>query len=251
MNHVRMPDPIFAEPRLAALYDIVDGDRSDLDVYAEIVDELEASSILDVGCGTGSFACRLALRGATVVGVDPAMASLDVARGKRGAERVHWIHGDTSGLPALEADLAIMTGNVAQVFLTDTEWTQVLTAVRHAVCDTGWLVLETRDPARRAWKRWTKEHTYRELLIPNAGRVDTWTDLTRVQEPLVSFRQTFHFHTDGVELVSDSTLRFRSQAEIAESLGLAGFALQEIRDAPDRPGLELVCVAQRAARSST
>ena len=44
--------------------------------------------LLDVGCGTGTFACRLAIAGLEVVGVDPAAASLGIARDKPGADRV-------------------------------------------------------------------------------------------------------------------------------------------------------------------
>ena len=58
-----MADDGFEVPRLAQLYDPLDPDRSDLDVYAAIVDELGARSVLDVGCGTGTFACLLAARG--------------------------------------------------------------------------------------------------------------------------------------------------------------------------------------------
>src|SRR5690606_35551919 len=54
--------------------------------------------------------------------VDPAAASLEVARTKPGADRVRWIHGYETDLPRLSVDLATMTGNVAQVFLTDEEW---------------------------------------------------------------------------------------------------------------------------------
>ena len=67
-----MPDHAFADPRLAALYDRLHPDRSDLDTYVAILEELGARSVLDVGCGTGTFAAMLADRGVEVVGVDPA-----------------------------------------------------------------------------------------------------------------------------------------------------------------------------------
>jgi SAM-dependent methyltransferase len=240
-----VPDQIFANPRLAALYDVLDGDRSDLDVYVGIVDELEASSVLDVGCGTGTLACRLAQRGMEVVGLDPASASLDIARRKPGAERVRWIAGDGSSIPPLGVDLAVMTGNVAQVFVTDAEWTRVLGAIWGAVRDQGWLTFETRDPAGRAWERWTKEHTFREVLVPEVGLVTTWTELVHVNEPLVSFRHVFRFAQDGSEVISDSTLRFRGREEMTASLRGAGFQVRAVRDAPDRRGLEFVFLAQR------
>ncbi len=74
------PDLIFSDPRLAEIYDDLDGDRDDLDFYETIIAELGASSVLDIGCGTGALACRLAQRGLDVTGLDPAAASLDVAR---------------------------------------------------------------------------------------------------------------------------------------------------------------------------
>src|SRR5947209_19815088 len=77
-----MPDAIFAHPRLAPVYDAFDGPRDDLPAYLAIAQELPADRVLDVGCGTGSLAIALARAGRTVVAVDPAAASLDVARAK-------------------------------------------------------------------------------------------------------------------------------------------------------------------------
>ncbi len=94
-----MADAIFEDPRLAQVYDPLHPDRSDLDVYAALVDELTIRSVLDIGCGTGTFGCMLASRGIKVIAVDPAAASLDVARSKPGAERVRWLHGDATTLP--------------------------------------------------------------------------------------------------------------------------------------------------------
>jgi 2-polyprenyl-3-methyl-5-hydroxy-6-metoxy-1,4-benzoquinol methylase len=53
---VGVADDIFEHPRLAAIYDALDSDRSDLDVYVAIADELGARRVLDVGCGTGTLA---------------------------------------------------------------------------------------------------------------------------------------------------------------------------------------------------
>jgi SAM-dependent methyltransferase len=238
-----VPDPIFDSPRLAEIYDPLDPDRSDLDVYAALADELGARSVLDVGCGTGTFACLLAGRGFDVTAVDPAAASLAVARRKPGADRVRWLDGDATTLPALQVDLATMTANVAQVFVTDWAWSATLAGARAAVRPGGHLVFEVRDPAREAWREWTREATWQRADLPDVGLVETWIELTDVAPPLVSFRTTFVFASDGTTLTSDSMLRFRSREEVTASLAAAGFVVAEVRDAPDRPGKELVFLA--------
>jgi SAM-dependent methyltransferase len=125
-----MPDKIFEHPRLAAIYHALDPDRSDLDVYVAIADELGARRVLDVGCGTGTLALLLAERGPNVIGVDPAGASLSVARAKPGAERVRWIHGDAMAFSPLAVDLATMTGNVAQAIADESDWEATLQCAR-------------------------------------------------------------------------------------------------------------------------
>jgi len=240
-----VPDAIFEEPRLAEIYDPLDPDRSDLEAYVAMAAEFGTRSVIDMGCGTGTLACLLAARGVQVTAIDPAAASLQVARRKPGADRVCWLHGDATALPALQADMVTMTGNVAQVFVTSQEWVAALRAVRRALRPGGRLVFESRNPANKAWLQWTRDQTYRRVIIPGTGPVQTWTDLTQVEGNLVSFRMTFVFNRDGVVLTSDSTLRFRSRDELTDSLAVADLIAEEVRDAPDRPGREFVFIARR------
>ena len=239
-----MADEIFEHPRLAAIYDALDPDRSDLDVYVAIAEELGARRVLDVGCGTGTFALLLADRGLEVTGVDPARASLVVARAKPGAERVRWIHGDATSLPQLEVDLAMMTGNVAQAIVDSADWDGTLRGVHDALRPGGHLVFETRDPAAKAWLEWNRDASYGVTEIAGVGAVESWYELIDVSLPLVSFRGTCVF-PDGEVLTSDSTLRFREREEIEAALAQHGYVLDEVRDAPDRPGREFVFFARR------
>ncbi|MGH8980368.1 MAG: class I SAM-dependent methyltransferase [Acidimicrobiales bacterium] len=239
-----MPDACFADPRLAACYDALDPDRSDLEVYAAIVQELDCGSVLDVGCGTGTFACMLARRGIDVVGVDPAAASLDVARAKPGAARVRWIHGDVGTAGALGVDLTVMTGNVAQVFVGDAEWSATLGAVRTALRPGGSFVFESRVPGDEAWRSWKKAQSHVHADVHGVGRVEHWVEVTLVDGPLVTFRGTYSFPS-GAVMTSTSTLRFRTCDELSRSLTEEGFVLTGVRDAPDRPGREYVLLAAR------
>lgn len=237
-------DPIFAERRLAQIYDPLDPDRSDLDAYVALADEFGARSVLDIGCGTGTFACLLADRGIAVTALDPAAASLELARTKPGADRVRWVHGHATDLPPLEVDLVTMTANVAQVFLTDDDWAATLRAVSAALRPSGRLVFETRNPAASVWLEWNRERSYKHVLIPGSGDVEAWVETVDISGDLVSFRWTFVFRSDGARLTSDSTLRFRGRDEVTASLVAAGFVVDEVRDAPDRPGREMVFIAR-------
>jgi SAM-dependent methyltransferase len=240
-----VPDAIFAHPRLAPIYDAFDGDRDDLTAYLNIAGELGADRVLDVGCGTGCLAVLLAESGRTVVGADPAEASLEVAKSKDATARITWVHGDATTVPAFGADLAVMTGNVAQVFLTDDDWTQALHGIHAALRSSGYLVFETRRPERRAWEEWTADADQVILDIPGSGPVEQRREVTDVSLPFVSFRYTYRFLADGAAVTSNSTLRFRSHDEVESSLVAHGYRVLDVREAPDRPGREFVFIAER------
>lgn len=229
----------FDDPRIAGVYDSFDSDRSDLDAYVAIVVELGAFRVLDLGCGTGTLAITLASSGREVVAVDPAGAMLDVARAKPGADRVRWIRGDATSVPSeLRVDVVTLTGNASQAIVDEADWHRTLEAVHHALVPDGHFVFETREPSVRAWESWNREQSYAVV-----EGVESWQEVTRVEWPLVRFDSTTVF-PDGTRVIATSTLRFRERAEVEADLRSSGFFVADVREAPDRPGRELVFLAR-------
>lgn len=102
------------DPRLVDLYDLDNPDGTDHDFYRSLADQVQATSVVDLGCGTGLLTVTLVRPGRAVLGVDPSPAMLRVARDRPGAGRVRWLDGDSRSIPTGAADYAVMTGNVAQ-----------------------------------------------------------------------------------------------------------------------------------------
>lgn len=237
-------DPIFSNPRLANIYDALDPDRSDIEPYIALIKSFDFRKVVDLGCGTGILALQLAREGFEVIGIDPAKASIDVAKAKPGANNVEWVVGDASELHPSSTDLVVMTGNVAQAITDTKSWKDTLRSIKTSLVTDGYLIFETRKPTAKAWLDWTKEKSFHSTHIPNIGLVDGWVELTNVELPLVSFRWTYYFHEDGQTILSDSTLRFRSLEEITNDLESSGLTVIDVLEAPDRMDKEFVVIAQ-------
>ena len=224
---MREPDATFSDPRQAVLYDVFNNDRSDLEAYVTIADEIKAHRVVDVGCGTGSLAVRLAELGFSVTGVDPAEA---------------WVHGDATSIVGLEAaaDLAVMTGNVAQVFVSDEDWYATLRAIRTCLRPGGWFVFETRRSEVRDWETWDLAPS--PVALPDGRTAVVSCTVTEVALPLVSFEGSTAIGEESMR--STSTLRFRERNELERDLSRYGFNVLDVRDAPDRPGKEMVFLTQ-------
>lgn len=220
---------LFGEPRLASIYDALHPDRSDLDPYLTIDASLAPRSVIDLGCGTGTFACLLAQRGRDVIGIDPAGASIDVARRKPGGDRVRWIVGDANALPAERVDMVTMTGNVGE-HLSDEEWFATLRACRRALIPGGYLVFGARDPAGEPWLEWNRASTFERVDLPGVGIVESWLDITDSGPHQFSFRWTFVFHADGATFEWDATFRVRTRDELVDALHACELEVAEVDD---------------------
>jgi SAM-dependent methyltransferase len=243
-----MSIPEFTDPRQVAIYDAVNSYEpgAQPDFYLGLAEEIGAETVIDLGCGTGIVTLEFARRGYRTTGVDPSRVMLQVALRKPGADGVKWVEGGAEQLGSPAADLAVMSGHVAQFILSDADWLETLTAVKTALRPAGYLAFESRDPRAREWERWTG----RKRTIPDSpyGPIESWTEVTKVEGEVVhALGHRRLLHSDE-ELVSPFALRFRSEELLRKSLSASGFSVKEIFGDWDRrppgPGeRELIVVA--------
>ena len=99
--------------------------------------------------------------------------------------------------------------HVAQVFITDAEWSSVLADLKRFLVPGGTLAFDTRDPRAKAWESWTATQTRGQVSLPDGTVVEVWVEVTSVVNDVV----TFAWHNvfpDGSDVCGVSSLRFRS-----------------------------------------
>ncbi|MCZ4279614.1 methyltransferase domain-containing protein [Kiloniella laminariae] len=250
----------FADPLLAALYDLQNPWGPDCDFYMALAAELGKGKapaplrILDIGCGTGLLTTALAQAGHDVTGLDPAAPMLDIARQRPGGDAVRWVEGTAESLqdhcpedhcpedPCPERDpdqlpmifdLVIMSGHVFQVFQNDTALQSTLQVIRQQLARDGHLAFESRNPLARAWENWTKEQTTEHFSLEREDRnetVELWHDNVQKQSDLVNFTSCYRFvgQQEKAQGTTHSTLRFLHREELLQQLDAAGFQVENL-----------------------
>ena len=242
-----MPDAVFEHPRLAAIYDPLDPDRSDLRRLRRHRRRVRCAPRARHRLRHRDVRAAARRRaGIDVVGLEPALASLDVARAKPGADRVRWIARRRSRAPAADRrprddDGERRTGDRR----ADGLGRDARRCVTRARARRPAGVRDPRPGDAAAWQEWTREHTYSTTDVPGVGEVTPWSDVVEVALPLVTFRWTYGSRPT---VPSTSPIRRCASANATRSpadLERHGFVVDEVRDAPDRPGREYVFVARR------
>ena len=249
-----MVDHQFADAGLAELYDQIQPpqERDDFRFYLQLA--MSATSVLDVGCGTGALlhAARDAGHMGRLCGLDPAAGMLAQAR-RRGD--VEWVLGDlgAAGWDG-EFDLVVMTGHAFQVFVDDDELRGSLAAIHTALADDGRFVFETRNPAVRTWEQWVPENAVEVVTVDgDVLRIEDQID-TPVEGELVSFTTTYTVASWERPETSRSTLRFLDADALSGFLAEAGLAVEEVFGDWDRSLLtpaspEIIVSARTRSRS--
>lgn len=216
-----MPDHAFADHELAALYDGLNPRESSGDYAFYFPMIMAADAVLDVGCGTGSLLhwARESGHAGRLVGLDPAEGMLAQARRR---DDVEWVLGDLSTAAwDGEFDFAVMTGHAFQVLLTDDELRTAFSAVHRALKPGGRFGFDTRNPAARAWERWTPAHVW------ETGDVRSWNDAGPFENGYVHFKTTFESPRWDAPRYSESTLRFLDVPSLRGFIEEAGLEVEQ------------------------
>jgi SAM-dependent methyltransferase len=222
----RLADEVFEDSLLASLYDDFNGWDVCDDFYLGLARTLKSGAhVLDLGCGTGLLACRIAQEGLAVTGVDPAEGMLGVARSRPGAERVSWIKGvgQTVRLPE-RFDLIYMTGHAFQALLTDDDAGAILRTARDHLADDGLLAFETRNPAQQAWRSWTPDKR-RSAVTADHGEVEEFFETKADPDTgIVDLAAHYRFIDTGKTIVGRSRIRFIGLDHLKRLLAEASLA---------------------------
>jgi SAM-dependent methyltransferase len=217
-------DEVFEDPFFASLYDHFNAWDVCDDFYLELTLQ-SGGSVLDLGCGTGLLACRLAQEGLAVTGADPAGGMLQVARSREGAERVSWIKaaGQTLRLPH-RFDLIYMTGHAFQALLTDDDAIAVLRTAHDHLTEDGRFAFESRNPARKAWLSWTPDKR-RVVTTADHGRIEEFFDTAADPTTgLVDIAHHYRFLDADKTIVGHSRIRFVDLDHLTRLLAAANLA---------------------------
>jgi ubiquinone/menaquinone biosynthesis C-methylase UbiE len=117
----------------------------ELDFYQEMAAEVkrQGGTVLEIACGTGRVAIRLAQNGVKVVGLDLSPQMLAVARQKSvGLENMRWVQGDMRSFQLGEAfELVIIPGHAFQNLNTAQDQVACLEGIKRHLRPGGVLVV--------------------------------------------------------------------------------------------------------------
>jgi ubiquinone/menaquinone biosynthesis C-methylase UbiE len=220
-------DKLYRDPQLVDFYDLENTWGKDDDYCLALA--ASASSVLDLGCGTGRLTTALLSESRMVVGVDPAKAMLDIARAKTFGTNIEWVEGDARELRLdRQFDLVLLTGHAFQVFLSEADQRAVLKTIANHLAPNGRFIFDSRNPLAEEWLEWGHEESMRKLMHPQFGKVDAWN--TARHDPAtnnVIYTTGYLVSATGRLLTAESHIQFSSQLGLSTMIAECGLQVDQ------------------------
>lgn len=151
---------------------------------------------------------------------------LTVARAKR--SDVDFVQASAAGMSlGRRFSLLTMTGHAFQELLSDADITAALANFHDHLEPGGRLAFETRNPAYRAWERWTPQYTSGSVTGPDGHAYDLEMDILGVRGELVEMRGEYRSRHSGQSHVDTGSLRFVPPDRLRAFLADAGFTIED------------------------
>lgn len=212
---------LYCHPDLARFYDLGGWPRPDFDFCTTMAKS--ATSVLDLGCGTGVLAASLAA-GRTVFGIDPAKAMLDIARLRPGGGDVTWAEADARSVRIdRHFDLVVLTGHTFQVFLEDEDQAAVLATISDHLAPNGRFIFDSRNPACPARKIRTRQETLRQISHADLGRFEAWNVSTYDEATgILSYENSYRALRAETVFSAPAQIRYTARDALAGMVEAAG-----------------------------
>jgi len=220
-NALTLDDQLYCNPELAQFYDLENGYGPDFDYCAQLA--RDASSVLDLGCGTGMFLSSLP-GDRYLVGVDPAAAMLEIATRRPGGAKVTWIEADARMVRLDDKfDLIVLTGHAFQVFLNEPDQRSVLATIAAHLTPSGRFIFDSRNPGKESWRSWTPAETMRNFEHPKLGTIEAWSDVSQNDETgVVTYDSYYRIRSEGRQLSAHSDIYFVAKPVLDNMIKDAG-----------------------------
>jgi SAM-dependent methyltransferase len=160
--------------------------------FLEPLTAIGARTILELGCGTGNDAARLAQNGFSVTAVDLSSEAIDRARARFGSEAEFLVADVSAPLPFPNASFDVVMANVALHMFSDTVTRSVFAEIGRVVRPGGLLLFHVNaieDRPLRARRRPVARELAENYVLEEQGQTMHFFSKAYLEELLEDWRE--------------------------------------------------------------